>query len=135
MMNQAKSLIFSVVCIVVWSGAARAQTKELDEYASEAWDSGRKLLSEAIELEDEKASLPRDRWFLRDKKDAEKEINDLLDEVVDVMEFSALGDSRGDYEKLREKITKANLKMAELSEDLIGAESGSTLNPFSRSFS
>lgn len=129
---QKQTMTWIVLAVIMTSVLGLGQGEELDKFSTKAWSSSRKAIAKALELEDEKMRLPEKRWLGRDKGDAESDIDDILDDVLDVMEFSALGSSRDDYDELREKIIKSNLDISRLGEDLIGAKSGSTLNPYSR---
>ncbi len=129
---QKLNVMWVVLVVAMTSVLGFGQGEELDKFSSKAWSSSRKAIAKALELEDEKTQLPEKRWLGRDRRDAESDINEILDDVLDVMEFSALANSRDDYDELREKIIKTNLEIAKLGEDLIGAKSGSTLNPYSR---
>jgi histone H3/H4 len=131
--NMNSTHIFVLVSAIMLAAPSCLSAEEgLDKHSSKAWDESRKVLGNALALENEKINLPEKAWLRRDQQSVDKEIEALLDDVLEVMEFSELGDARKEYAELKEDIAKLSAEMTELGEKKISASEGSALNPFSR---
>ena len=96
--------------------------RELSEYAATAWKQTRGRMADILDLMQEKQSLPRRSWTRRDQGDAEEDIQDLLQDVLDALQHSALADHRGEYAGLERRIAKGRDELRELREARIAAD-------------
>lgn len=88
---------------------------------STLWKDGREDIEAALDLEEEKAGLPESKWFGRDRKSAEKDIDKILDEVLDVFVSTRATDLRAEYIALGERIATRREKIRDLRERMISA--------------
>lgn len=104
------------------ASAVKVEIARLNEHAAEAWKRCRERMLDVLKLEREKQELPPKAWFKRDRGDVDDEIDDLLNEVLDVLQLSALTDYRGDYRELDERIAELEGEVRRLREARITAD-------------
>jgi len=75
-----------------------------------------------MELEETRKDLPKSKWLSRDQKDLDREINLLLESVVDVMEISGLTEARQAYRELNRRIEKRRIELREYREATLSAD-------------
>ncbi len=91
-------------------------TEAIDESVTDAWKACKGRLFRALELHEKKPSLPRKAWLKYDRRDADAELCKILDDVIEVLGFSALTECRAQHEALGEKIRAGRQKLIELGE-------------------
>jgi hypothetical protein len=96
--------------------------RELSAYAAKAWKQTRGRMTDILETMQEKPTLPRNSWTKRDQGDAEEDIQDLLQDVLDALQHSALTDHRGEYAELDEQIAEGREELRESREARITAD-------------
>lgn len=88
---------------------------------SSLWKDSRDDIEDVLNLEEEKAGLPNAKWFKRDRKSAEKDIEKLLDDVLEVFVSTRATDLRADYVALGERITQRRQEIRDLRERTVSA--------------
>jgi len=109
-----------------------SQLREMNEHAARAWKQGRDKMLEILDLKKEQRELPHKAWVRRDRTDVDKEIDGLLDEVLEVLRVSNLTDFRAEYAKLNERIETLKGKMVHLREARMTADKEKTVLGFFR---
>jgi len=74
------------------------------------------LLGKAAEYFDGIAALPESHWLRRDQEGANRDIDDLLDDALEVMDVPEIVGMREDYRKLESRIGTEQQRIAELRE-------------------
>jgi len=80
------------------------------------WKDTVRDIDRALSLEEEKATLPKSKWFARDQISAERDLRKILDEVLEVLEISGLTEKRDEYQKLGRRIQARQKEIRELRE-------------------
>jgi len=87
-----------------WQQARDALTPAEADAFGEVWTEVVPKLEETLTVQEQQEQLPARAWFRRDQRDAEADINDLLDEAVAILSLSPMQDYRARIEALRERI-------------------------------
>ena len=66
------------------------------------------ILGEAVGVFDELTTLPESHWIKRDQVSAERDISDLIDDAIDVLNVPGLADMRRRYRDVEDRITAEN---------------------------
>jgi len=98
------------------------QPRKLNEYAAQAWKRSRGLMTDILDLKEQKRSLPRRALMQRDQKDAEDDIQELLEDVLEVLQHSSLTDYRAEYAKMEREIAERRDELRDLREARVTAE-------------
>lgn len=112
------------VGLVVWGPAVVADESapEHEEVRAErpapTFDQGKafQLLGRAAGYFDEIATLPQNHWLRRDQDRANRDIDDLIDDALKVMDVPAIVEMRKNYRQLEERIAAEQNRIADLRE-------------------
>jgi hypothetical protein len=85
---------------------APAAQEPPQEYFFDLWKNAYPKLAETLELKDRHESLPDSAWFGRDKKRNARDINALLQKVLEILGFSEVQANIEEIQKTRVKISK-----------------------------
>jgi hypothetical protein len=91
------------------------------EENGQLWKDSTRDLQKALELEEEKATLPKSKWIRRDRQDADDDINKILNDVLEILEVTRLTELRGSYLNLGERISSRQREIRELRERSLSA--------------
>jgi hypothetical protein len=108
-------LILATVCVQILPAEEPPAFKTL-------WRDSKDPILEVMALEATRDDLPESKWISRDQKDLDRDINKLLDDVLEVMQVSGLTDARARYRDLERRIDKRRLEMRELREATLSAD-------------
>ncbi|MDF3129659.1 hypothetical protein P0Y35_10680 [Kiritimatiellaeota bacterium B1221] len=97
-------------------------TPRAEENPQALWKQSKDPLLEVIDLEATRGSLPPSKWIGRDQKDLDRDINKLLEEVLEVMEVSGLTEARAAYRSLGNRIDQRRTQVRELREATLSAD-------------
>ncbi|WFB36008.1 hypothetical protein P3T73_17790 [Kiritimatiellota bacterium B12222] len=86
------------------------------------WKQSKDPILETMELESTRATLPESKWIGRDQKDLDREINDLLEEVLETMQVSGLTQARTAYNDFSHRIDQRRAEVRELREATLSAD-------------
>ncbi len=108
----------------LWSEVARAFSSTESAVASyptpaELWDevsSNLGLIAQRLQQQEE---LPESSLFGEDRESNQKKINQLMNQVLEVLEVSAVSSRKQEYAGLEEEILKKNTELAEYREKLV----------------
>ncbi len=78
-------------------------------------------IEKALTLEEELPTLPRSKWFARDQIRAKRDLREILDEVLEVLEVSGLTEKRDAYQKLGFRIQDREREIRTLRERSLSA--------------
>lgn len=81
-------------------------------------------LAEALGFFNELANLPEDKWFSRDKKSANKDLDSAVDDVIELLDAPQISRYRKNYRKLEQKIIQEHNEIARLQEERLFAPAG-----------
>lgn len=109
-------LYFSYLSLFLFQGYAQ------ENNAGNLWKQSKDSMLDIMELEETRKDLPKSKWLSRDQKDLDREINLLLESVVDVMEISGLTEARQAYRELNRRIEKRRIELREYREATLSAD-------------
>ena len=112
--------LFSLACGLALTGAPRLAAQD-NEHTARIWKEGKDELLEVLELEDERKTLPESKWFSRDQKDADHDINKVLDDVLKMLQISGLTEMRAEYMDMEERIEQRRGEIRDLRERSLSA--------------
>lgn len=101
---------------------ALATAQEPDTAYKTLWQDSKDPILEVMALEATRGDLPASKWVGRDQRDLDRDINKLLDDVLEVMQISGLTDARKRYRNLERRIEKRRVEMRELREATLSAD-------------
>jgi ElaB/YqjD/DUF883 family membrane-anchored ribosome-binding protein len=104
-----------------WEDAERALTPEEADPFREMWTDVVPTLEETLQIEDAKQQLPDRAWLRRDKRDANDDINALLDEAVSILSTSSVQSYRERIRELQEAIVQARSEIDDFRKQRIAA--------------
>jgi hypothetical protein len=104
-----------------WEDAGRALTPEEVDPFREMWTEVVPTLEETLQIEDAKQQLPDRAWLGRDKRDADDDINTLLDEAVAILSTSSVQHYREHIRQLQEAIVQARAEIDDFRKQRIAA--------------
>lgn len=84
-------------------------------------------MESALDVIEEQRELPDKTWIGRDKRSAQKDLNVLLDEVIDAFDIEDVRSFRSDISEAREKIKASRELIAEYRRERIRAPADTTL--------
>lgn len=111
----------SVISVLLLVLIPTLSAQEEKNYTAEIWKTGKDTLVEVTELEETRTDLPNSKWFSRDRKDLDQDIDKLLDEVLEVLGVSGLTEARDEYIALGERIDARRTEIRELREASLSA--------------
>lgn len=82
------------------------------------------LLSKAVEHFDELTQLPESHWVRRDQDSATRDITNLIEEALEVLDIPELSSIRNQYRQVEDRIRDEELALAELREKRLFAPEG-----------
>lgn len=82
------------------------------------------LLSKAVEHFDELTQLPESHWVRRDQDSATRDITNLIEEALEVLDIPELSSIRNQYRQVEDRIRDEELALAELREKRLLAPEG-----------
>ncbi len=94
-----------------WDDAGRALTPEEADPFRAMWTEVVPTLEETLQVEDSKQQLPDRAWLGRDQRDADADINALLDEAVAILSTSSVQRYRERIRELQEAIVDARAEI------------------------
>jgi phage gp36-like protein len=111
-----------------WDDAGRALTPEEVDPFREMWTEVVPTLEETLQIEDSKQQLPDRAWLGRDKRDADDDINALLDEAVAILSTSSVQRYRERIRELQQAIEQARAEIDDYRKQRIAAPRESVVN-------
>lgn len=120
---------------VVWAGEGAPENGEvIEEREPPGFDQSRvfRLLGDAAAHFDEVATLPESRWLGRDQERANRDIDNLINDALEVMDVPEIVGMREDFRELESRIASEKNRIAELRERRMFApdEDVSTISRF-----
>jgi hypothetical protein len=106
-------LLFSLGLAISFSPLAPAEAT--------LWENSHRAIEQIRELEEEKADLPQKKWLGRDQAAADRDIENLLDDVLAVFEINRMTELRKSYGDLDRRIAQRRTEIRELREAMISA--------------
>ncbi|MEA3638607.1 MAG: hypothetical protein VBE63_01530 [Lamprobacter sp.] len=110
-----------------WDGAQRSLSPTEPAPAAAIWKELVPKLEQTLQIEDDRPQLPDRAWLGRDKRDAEADINALLDASVGILSRSPVQDYRAQIEAVRTQIADARTKIDQFRRARIAAPSESLM--------
>ncbi len=112
------------------SNVVESKLQKLNEHAVKAWEQSKEHLLEILDLRDARAQLPPRAWIRRDRRDADDDINELLDKTLDTLRLSQLTDYRAEYACIEEQVDVLNREIVELREKRMTADGKRSIKAF-----
>ncbi|MDP5030575.1 hypothetical protein [Paraglaciecola sp.] len=112
------SLSISILMFSLCTFASDVTVKPLDQPAIF------KQLNTALSYFDETSVLPDAKWFSRDKSSANKDLDETINEVIQLLDAPEIGRSRINYRILEQKTIQEYNEIARLQEQRLFAPSG-----------
>lgn len=81
-------------------------------------------LKGALSYFNELATLPEEKWFSRDKRSANKDLDAAIDEVIELLNSPQIDKHRDNYRALEQKINEEEVEIAKLQEKRLFAPAG-----------
>ncbi len=110
-----------------WEGAQRSLNPAEPPASAAIWKELVPKLEETLQLEEARPQLPDRAWLGRDKRDADTDINALLDASVAILSDSPVQDYRAQIEALRERIAEARSDIDRFRRERVAAPSEALL--------
>lgn len=110
-----------------WDGAQRSLNPAKPPPSAAIWKELVPKLEETLQLEDARPQLPDRAWLGRDKRDADTDINALLDASVAILSGSPVQDYRAQIEDLRARIAEARVDIDRFRRERVAAPSESLM--------
>lgn len=110
-----------------WDGAQRSLNPAEPPATAALWKELVPKLEETLQLEDARPQLPDRAWLGRDKRDADTDINALLDASVAILSGSPVQAYRAQIEAMRTRITEARADIDRFRRERVTAPSESLL--------
>jgi len=104
-----------------WRQTRDALTPAESDAFGEMWTGVVPTLEETLALREEQETLPDRAWFHRDQRDAEDDINALLDDAVAILSLSPMQQYRERIDALQERIAKARADLDRYRRERIAA--------------
>ncbi|WP_445427698.1 hypothetical protein [Alishewanella sp. HL-SH05] len=112
------SIVFAALIFPVTASASETELKTIDQAAVF------KQLNTALGYFDETSELPDDKWFSRDKSSANKDLDETINEVIQLLDAPEIGRSRNNYRILEQKTIQEYNEIARLQEQRLFAPIG-----------
>ena len=110
-----------------WDGAQRSLNPAEPPPTAAIWKELVPKLEETLQLEDARPQLPDRAWLGRDKRDADTDINALLEASVAILSGSPVQDYRAQIETLRARIAEARVDIDRFRRERVAAPSESLM--------
>lgn len=106
----------------LWLVLSQVSLPAQETEVRDLWRQSKDPMLEIVDLENTRGELPETKWLSRDQQDLDRDINRLLEEVVEVMQISGLTEAREKYREFDRRMDRRRIEMRELREATLSAD-------------